>query len=269
VAVVLLVSYAVYRGGGLVASARMLQVDRIVVHGNVRLSNDAVMKVLDGLRGENVLWIDLDGWRERLLASPWIAEAALRRSLPGTVEVTVSERQPIGIGRVRGDMYLVDEHGVLIDRYGPQYADLDLPIIDGLPPSADHRTTDEVRAELASRVIGAIHGAPELGKRLSQVVVADAHNAGIILDNDPAVIRLGEDQFLRRLKSYLQLSDTLREHVPDIDYVDLRFDDRVYVRPTGKNGKSRSAAGAASRTPGIAAPHPAAGRTSRKRRQGR
>ena len=59
-------------------------------------------------------------------------DAALRRSLPSTVEVVVSERQPIGIGRINGELYLVDERGVVIDQYGPQYADLDLPIIDGL-----------------------------------------------------------------------------------------------------------------------------------------
>ena len=37
---------------------------------------------------------------QRLLASPWVRDAALRRSLPSTVEVVVSERQPIGIGRI-------------------------------------------------------------------------------------------------------------------------------------------------------------------------
>ena len=54
----------------------------------------------------------------------------------------------------------------------------------------------------------------------------------MILSGDPAVIQLGEDQFLARLQSYLDLAPTLRERVADIDYVDLRFDDRIYVRPT-------------------------------------
>jgi cell division septal protein FtsQ len=46
------------------------------------------------------------------------------------------------------------------------------------------------------------------------------------------MIQLGEDQFLARLQSYLDLAPTLRQRVADIDYVDLRFDDRIYVRPT-------------------------------------
>jgi len=145
----------------------------------------------------------------------------------------VLERQPIGIGRINTDMYLVDERGVVIDQYGPQYADLDLPIIDGLSaaPSESGAMTDEVRAELAARVIAAIKSKPEILRRLSQVDVTDAHNASVILAGDPAVIYVGEDLFLPRLQSYLELAPALRERVSDIDYVDLRFDDRIYVRP--------------------------------------
>ena len=69
----------------------------------------------------------------------------------------------------------------------------------------------------------------------------DLHNAAVILTGDPALIYVGDDRFLQRLQSYLELSEALRARVPDIDYVDLRFDDRIYVRPTPrrKAGGSR------------------------------
>lgn len=232
----LVLAYGAYRASSVVAHARVLQVDRIVVRGNERLSRGEVLAVLNGLRGESLVWTDLDRWRRRLLASPWVRDAALRRSLPSTVEVLVLERQPIGIGRINADMYLVDDRGVVIDQYGPQYADLDLPIIDGLSaaPGDGGGMTDEPRAELAARVIGAIRAKPEIARRLSQVDVSDVHNASVILAGDPAVVFVGEDQFLSRLQSYLELAPALRERVPDIDYVDLRFDDRIYVRPRNK-----------------------------------
>jgi cell division protein FtsQ len=217
-----------------------MRVEKIIVRGNERLSKGEVLAVLTGLRGENLMWTDLDHWRRRLMASPWVRDAALRRSLPSTVEVVISERQPIGIGRIHSDMYLVDERGVVIDQYGPQYADLDLPIIDGLSaaPGDGGALTDEGRADLASRVIAALKSKPSLARRLSQVDVSDLHNASVILSGDPAMIQLGEDQFLARLQSYLDLAPTLRERVADIDYVDLRFDDRIYVRPTKGSQKS-------------------------------
>ena len=234
--------YVLYRASDLAAQAHVLRVDRIVVRGNERISKDEVLEVLSGLRGENVLWTDLQRWRARLLASPWIRDAALRRSLPATVEVAVWERQPIGIGRIAGDVYLVDERGVIIDRYGPQYADLDLPIIDGLGAAAGRNgtMTDETRADLAARVITELKGKPNVATRLSQVDVTDAHNAAVILTGDPAVIQLGEDQFLQRLQAYLDLAPALHERVEEIDRVDLRFDDRIYVRPAKADKKQKS-----------------------------
>ncbi len=233
-------SYGVVRASAIAAHAHVLQIEKIIVRGNERLSQAEVLAVLNGLRGESLVWTDLDRWRKRLMASPWVRDAALRRSLPSTVEVVVSERQPIGIGRINTELYLVDERGVIIDQYGPQYADLDLPIIDGLAaaPNGGGSLTDEGRADLAARVIAAVQSKPNVARRLSQVDVSDLHNAAVILSGDPAMLQLGEDQFLARLQSYLDLAPTLRERVADIDSVDLRFDDRIYVRPTQGSPKS-------------------------------
>jgi cell division septal protein FtsQ len=251
VALALVAGLAWYRLTDVVAQARVLQIDRVLVLGNDRLSSGEVLAVLTGLRGESLIWTDLDAWRRRLLSSPWVRDAALRRSFPSTVEVVISERHPIGIGRLNGDMYLVDEQGVVIDQYGPQYADLDLPIIDGLslpsksgggPELGDGPVADAERAELAGRVIAALRPQPELASRLSQIDVADLHNAVVILAGDPAALHLGSERFLSRLQGYLELSAALRERVPDIDYVDLRFDERIYVRPARAGARTLRAA---------------------------
>jgi len=239
--------YGIYRGTSVVAHARILQVDRIVVRGNGRLSNGEVLAVLNGLRGENLVWTDLDRWRRRLMASPWVRDAALRRSLPSTVEVDLSERQPVGIGRLKGELYLVDDRGIVIDQYGPQYADLDLPIIDGLGVAGDASSlTDQARAELAARILISVRERPEIARRVSQIDVTDVHNASVILNGDSAVVYVGEEAFVQRLQSYVGLASALRERVADIDYVDLRFDDRIYVRPVAASTKRASAVAASS-----------------------
>jgi cell division protein FtsQ len=237
----LVAAYGAYRLATVAAHAHVLRVDRITVRGNERLTRDDVLAVLTGLRGESLVWTSLESWRRRLLASPWVRDAALRRSLPSTVDIVIAERQPIGVGRLNGEMYLVDESGIVIDQFGPQYADLDLPIIDGLSasPGGSDSMTDQVRADLAARVIDALRSRPEIARRLSQIDVADLHNVAVILAGDPAVIHLGEEQFLPRLQSYLELSSAMRDRVPDIDSVDLRFEDRIYVRPVGKQTRQR------------------------------
>lgn len=228
-----LVLYGAYRVALLVLNAETLQVTRITVSGNVRLSKGEVTALMDGLHGQNMVTADLEAWRRRLMTSPWVGAAVIRRVLPGTIAISISERQPMGIARIGRSLFLVDQRGTVIDEFGPNYAELDLPIVDGLagPPRDGTPLIDEARAALASRLIASLEARPDLAKRVSQIDVSDVRDAAVVLEDDPALLRLGDDLFLERLQSYLDLAPALKERVDDIDYVDLRFDDRIYVRP--------------------------------------
>jgi cell division protein FtsQ len=231
VVVLALGGFAAHRGFNRIAGMRMLRVQRIVVHGNNRLSNGEMLALLDGLRGQSILTINLDEWRTTLMNSPWVADALLRRTLPSTVDVSVQERHPLGIGRINGSLYLIDDNGMVIDEYGPHYADLDLPIIDGLSSVPGEASSDLAKAMLARRLIDALR-VRNMAARVSQIDVSDARNAVVLLDGDPTQVRLGDEHFVERLQSYVDLAPALRERVLGIDYVDMRFDERIYVRPT-------------------------------------
>ena len=228
----LVLGYAGYRGAALVTGAGGLRVTRLAVRGNERLSTGEVLAVVGDLRGQSILLANLDAQRARLLDSPWVASASLRRVLPSTIEIEIAERMPMGLGRVGSRLFLIDAGGVVIDEYGPQYAEFDLPIIDGLSQTGDASgTMDGRRVALAAHLMSALKKRPDLAQKVSQIDVTDPHDAVVILDGDTALLHVGEDRFVERLQSYIELAPTLRERVPAIDYVDLRFDERVYVRP--------------------------------------
>ena len=239
IATVVLVTYAAYRACDLVLSAAALRIQHIAVKGNARLSEGEVRTLADGIRGTSILTADLAAFRRRLLESPWVADVALRRVLPSTVEVFVSERTPIGLCRIKNQLYLVDRGGTVIDEFGPQYATFDLPIIDGLVRAAasGRPAIDERRADFAARVLDAIAPRKDLERRISQIDVSDLHDAVVLIEGDAALLHLGEDRFLERLQSYLDVASALRDRVHDIDYVDLRFDDRLYVRSVATTHK--------------------------------
>jgi cell division septal protein FtsQ len=226
------VAFIGYRTMAFLDRTNLLRVNHINVRNNNRLSADEVIALVDGLKGHHILTLDLAEWRRRLLGSSWIEDASLRRILPSTVEVAIVERRPLGISRIGDRLYLVDPVGVVIDEYGPAYREIDLPIIRGLvsPGETQEFAVNVERAELAARVLSSL-SRRDIADRISEVDVTDPYSAAVILEGDPAVIKLGREDFLERLQSYLELSATLRERVPDIDYVDLRFDQRVYVRP--------------------------------------
>jgi cell division septal protein FtsQ len=236
-----------YRGTMLIVHSEAMHVQHLVIRGNTWLSNGEALAMLDNPSEQSMLTLDLQTWRARLLKSPWVKGATLRRVLPCTVEVQIAERQPMGISRLNGHLYLVDEDGVLIDEYGPKYAEFDLPLIDGLArrSSAGRLVIDPDGAALAARLLSELKTRPDLIKRLSQVDVSNTHNAVVVLDNDVTVLRLGDEQFLARLLAYVDVAPALRERIPAIDYVDLRFGERVYIGPApGAGLVGRVAAGA-------------------------
>ena len=231
------VAYGGYRGAELLSAAEALTISRITVRGTSRMSPGEVLALLEGLRGTSMVTANLESWRQKLIGSPWVADAAIRRVFPGTLSVVIEEREPLGIGRIGQSLYLIDQHGAIIDEFGPNYAEFDLPIIDGLAasPGDSAGLIDGDRAALAGRLLSELRRRPDLAKRISQIDVADTRDAVVILKDDSALIRVGDERFVERVQSYLDLAGRLREQVPQIDYVDLRFDDRVYVRPRRGN----------------------------------
>ena len=233
-ALVGLLAGAVSWAAGAAVDVPWLRVQHIRVEGNHRVHAGEVAALLEGMTGQSLLAADLDRWRSRLFASAWVADATLRRRLPGTIVVELRERVPMGIARAGTDLFLIDAAGTIIDEYGPRYADCDLPIIDGIvvTPVTAPPAIDRQRGQLASRLMSELRTRPDLARQVSQIDAADAHDVHVILEGDPAVVRLGETQFAERLDFYVRLQATLREQVPDIDYVDVRFGERVYVGVT-------------------------------------
>ena len=222
-------AWVLWGGARIVASSSLLRVGELHVAGNARMSRGEVLALVDGLQGRGILSLRLEDWRARLLECPWVADASLRRSLPGTVEISIVERTPLAIGRMGEELYLVDDRGVVIDEWGPRYEDLDLPILDGLAGGRASGDEDARRADLARRLLEDLRAQPGIARRIAQVDVSDPHNAVVILDQDTARVRLGDRDFLARLRAYLEVAPALREQVPEIDYVDLRFGERLYV----------------------------------------
>lgn len=229
----LVVSLAVWRVVTLVTESPAFDVANVQIHGQDRLSRGEAMALIGDLRGRNILGLDLPEWRARLMTSPWVEDAVVRRVLPNTVDVVIRERRPMGIARLGRDLYLVDQQGTVIDTYGPSYSDLDLPVIDGLgtPPRDGPPVVDAARTALAARLLNDVSRHTQLASLVSQIDVRDERDAVVLLDGDTVLLRLGDRDFVQRLQDYLDVSTALKDRMSTVDTVDLRFGERMYVRP--------------------------------------
>ena len=221
-----------------VMGASVFQIDHLKVEGQARLTAEEVRAVLDGLTGQSIFRADLEEYRGRLIDTPWIEDAVLWRVLPSSIHVQVTERVPLAVARRNGQFYLVDRTGAVIDDAGPEHGELDLPIVDGLFPDGGTQA-ESGRIAVLDRLLAEVATRADLRDRLSQVDLSDARNAVVLLDDEPARLRLGNTNFVDRLQRYLEARGAAEARFAAVDYYDLRFDERIFVGPARATGADR------------------------------
>jgi cell division protein FtsQ len=221
---------------GLVASG-LLRVRQIVVVGNAHLSAGDVETLVAGLAQEQIFSVDLEHYRKRLLDSPWVADVRLTRVLPATIRIAVTERTPLAAARHGQQLYLVDKTGSIIGDYGPSDAVRNLPIVEGLMLSS--RTSGPAvvpeRAALAAALFDGLASRPDLRERLSEIDVSNPNDAVVLFSDDTAWLHIGDRDFGDRLQRYVESRGALVERFGRLDYVDLRFGERVFLRGSDRS----------------------------------
>jgi cell division protein FtsQ len=117
-----------------VTTSGRFAVNSVEVAGNERRGSDAITAESGLTLGVNVFTVDLDSARTRILADPWVADAALARRLPGTIVIQVTERVPAALVAI-GDLFLVDADGAPFKKLEPGDP-VELPLITGLTQEA-------------------------------------------------------------------------------------------------------------------------------------
>jgi cell division septal protein FtsQ len=219
---VLLCGWGAY---GKVMASERLKVEHVAVRGSGFLSEGEVRELLGPAVGENILGLDIQALKLRLRASPWVADATVRRTLPDTLQVEIRERVPLALAEL-DRLYLMDADGTLIDIYGPRSAGFDLPIVRGLKG-----VDEESRRERARRAGVLLADLGELGAEVSEVRVEPAGDLRVVLRGGFEVLKLGAPPYRKPVLTFLSLRKELRERCPEAEYFDLRFRDRIYAKP--------------------------------------
>jgi hypothetical protein len=92
-----------------------LRLERVDITGTERLSDQRVLE-LTGIRlHRNVFRIDLHATAARLKQEPIVRTASVTRVLPNTLLIELGERRPALQVKVDGDVWLVDNEGVVYE----------------------------------------------------------------------------------------------------------------------------------------------------------
>jgi cell division protein FtsQ len=221
--------YLAVRAAHHLRTTESLALARVDVRGAERTSGAAIEAALASLRGTNLLRLDLDDVERRVAADPWVLRSSAKRVFPGTLRVEIVERTPAAVALLDGAAYAVDGDAQVIGPCGPGLAD-DLPVLTGL----DHLGGDDRVGALARGVRAVrelVRRNPAWAARVSEIDVS-AGDRLVVVTSDPGPrVLLDPVEVGRNLDPYLALRAHLEERVGPASYVDLRWSDRIALRP--------------------------------------
>jgi cell division protein FtsQ len=122
-------------------------------------------------KGRNILALDLADVRRKLLAEPWVEEASVVRRLPGRIDVTLREREPMAIVAL-DEPYLVTATGNVFKTIEADEL-VDRPVITGLTTEDVSEVTGHGR-ELLRRALD-LAAEYERGKLSESMPLEEVH----------------------------------------------------------------------------------------------
>ena len=206
-----------------VALSPLLDVDTVRVGGASNQSGASVLAASGVARGDHLVLLDGGGAAAAIEALPWVDEAEVVRSWPGTVDITVVERAPVArLVQPDGRFALVDTEGRILDVVPAEGAPPVVPV-QGTP--AVGRVGSEASPETAGAV-ALVAALPEAVRPLVEVVDVDEDGTlslalRLPVGGRPATVLLGAGTDLgAKLSSLATIVATVA--LDDLATVDLR-----------------------------------------------
>lgn len=210
-------------------------INQIEIEGTKRLMREDVLGAAGLSTGQNLFTLDIEKAERSLVDSPWISSAQVTRRLPGTVRVSVVERDPRAIAVISGKNFLVASDGTPFKQMG--FGDPhDLPLITGV--SAEALARDR-RAEIA-RLVEAL-GLFQAYEKLSiaktypsqEAHLSETGSVTLVVGEVGVTLHLGPGPFKRKLlRAERALEKTRREGGnPEVVFLDnAAHPEKVVVR---------------------------------------
>jgi cell division protein FtsQ len=209
-------------------------VKTIEVAGVAHTPRVALDRVIQRYKGLNLFQIDIDRVQRDLGGLPWVSRVAIEKKVPDTLRIVIAERHPVALVRVGDRLLYADEGGTAFAELSPSVGNDDLPLITGASGAELTRSVALLR-ELRAKD-------REIYVRISEVRPIAPRGFAIFDRQLGAVVYANADDVSAKWRSLYAVLDA--EQRPRIEYADLRFADRIVVKPARAEGPGPRAEGA-------------------------
>lgn len=200
-------------------SAAGFEISAVKLSGQKETTEFEILEALEIQAGTSLALFDAAAARERLARIPWIETVSVQKLYPGTLQVSIDERDAFALWQ-RGDrLSVIDAKGqVISDDVDGRYANLLMLVGHG----AQYR---------GAEILAALDGVPELRSRVRAARLVSDRRWDLLLENG-ITVRLPEADVARALDDVMRMDSETGLLTRDITVVDIRLPDRVVVRLT-------------------------------------
>jgi cell division protein FtsQ len=208
------------------ANAVGFRIAVLAVTGHNQLTREEVLASAQVTGRSSLLFLDADATRERLKTNSWIADATVRKLLPGELQIEIREREPFALWQKDRRVSVIADDGTVLEGFvAPQL--LTLPLVVGR--GAETR---------AKEFLALLDRVPAIRDQVRAAVLVGERRWNLRLRNGLDV-RLPEAEVAGALERLEKLGRDAKLLTRDIVLVDMRLPDRVTVRLSDRAAQAR------------------------------
>jgi cell division protein FtsQ len=208
------------------ANAAGFDIQQLQITGHRQLTQDDVLAAAGVTPRTSLLFLDAEGARQSLEATPWVARATVRKLYPGNLAISIEERQAFALWQTGGKLFVIAADGTVLGPVGDRRVS-NLPLVVG--PGAAPR---------AQAILAILDRHPTIRDQLRASVLVAERRWNLKLKNG-LDIRLPETGIERALAELQSLDQDKKLLSRDLAAIDMRLPDRLTVRLSDEAAQAR------------------------------
>jgi cell division protein FtsQ len=218
-------------GHDMLTQCDYFKAQHVIIRGDSRLKPEQIMEVARIQEGTNILSVNLQTIRKRLLSVPWIAEVEVYREFPGSIIIFIKEHKALGVINL-GRLFLINYNGEIFkEAIGDEASGF--PVINGVD-CADWKSAGNPPTQVFTSVMEILNmGGQETevipNKMIKTIQVDREMGLSLQIDGPIGNIKLGYGNYRTKYDRLARILTYIRQHdsVPAMDALDLRVPDHV------------------------------------------
>jgi cell division protein FtsQ len=211
------------------ANSLGFRIAEVSISGAKEVSREEILTTAGVTGHASLLFLDADAARARLMANPWIGDAAVLKLYPSRLQIVITERQAFALWQKNGRVNVIAADGTVLEPYVERRY-LGLPFVVG-----------EGAQGQARNFLSVLDRYPDIASRVRASILVAQRRWDLLLKNgiDIELPELNEAAALDRLVGLDHGKKLLSR---DVTIVDLRLPDRVTVRLSDAAAQAREQA---------------------------